>query len=50
VSALGSAYLGGGNLAGLARAGLVAESRPGAASELWRAMRTDIAPAASMMF
>ena len=50
VEALGSAYLGGGNLVALARAGLVAEARPGAAGELWRAMRTDVAPAASMMF
>jgi GNAT superfamily N-acetyltransferase len=50
VEALGAAYLGGGNLVGLARAGLVAEARPGAASELWRALRTDVAPAASMMF
>jgi GNAT superfamily N-acetyltransferase len=50
VEALGSAYLGGGNLAGLARAGLVTETRPGAATELWRAMRTDTAPGASMMF
>ena len=50
VEALGSAYLGGGNLVGLARAGLVTEARPGAASELWRALRTDVAPAASMMF
>jgi GNAT superfamily N-acetyltransferase len=50
VEALGSAYLGGGNLAALARAGLVAESRPGVASELWRALRTDVPPGASMMF
>jgi GNAT superfamily N-acetyltransferase len=50
VSALGAAYLGGGNLVGLARAGQVEEARPGAASELWRAMRTDVAPAASLMF
>jgi predicted acetyltransferase len=50
VTALGAAYLGGGNLVGLAHAGLVEEARPGAASELWRAMRTDVAPAASLMF
>lgn len=50
VEALGSAYLGGGNLVGLVRAGLVTEVRPGAATELSRAMRTDVAPAASMMF
>ena len=39
---------GGGNLVALARAGLVTEARPGAACELWRALRTDVAPAASM--
>ncbi|GAB6986874.1 hypothetical protein JCM10369A_33990 [Nocardioides pyridinolyticus] len=50
VDALGSAYLGGGNLVALARAGRIAEARPGAAAELWRAMRTDVAPAASIMF
>lgn len=50
VSALGSAYLGGRNLVGLARAGLVTEARAGAARELGRAMRTDVAPAAAMMF
>ncbi|HEU5036506.1 MAG TPA: GNAT family N-acetyltransferase [Nocardioides sp.] len=50
VEALGSAYLGGGSLAGLARAGLVTEARPGAAAELGRALRTDVPPAASMMF
>jgi predicted acetyltransferase len=50
VEALGSAYLGGGNLAALARAGLVHEARPGAATELWRALRTDTAPAASVGF
>ncbi|GAA1136759.1 GNAT family N-acetyltransferase [Nocardioides aquiterrae] len=50
VEALGSAYLGGGNLAALARAGLAQEARPGAAAELWRAMRTDVPPAGSMMF
>lgn len=50
VEALGAAYLGGGNLAALARAGRITEARPGAVSELWRALRTDVAPAASMMF
>ncbi|GAA4377522.1 GNAT family N-acetyltransferase [Nocardioides caricicola] len=50
VEALGAAYVGGGNLVGRVRAGLVTEARPGAAAELWRAMRTDVAPAASMMF
>jgi predicted acetyltransferase len=50
VEALGSAYLGGGNLAALARAGLVHEARPGAAAGLWRALRTDEPPAGSMMF
>jgi hypothetical protein len=48
--ALGSAYLGGGNLVALHRAGLVAECRPGAVAELWRAMRTDVAPGAAFMF
>lgn len=50
VEALGAAYLGGGNLVALARAGRVTEARPGAAAELWRAMRTDVAPSASLMF
>lgn len=50
VEALGAAYLGGGNLVALARAGLVTEARHGAASALWRALRTDVAPGASMMF
>ena len=48
--ALGGAYLGGGNLVALHRAGLVGERRRGAVAELWRAMRTDEAPAASMDF
>ncbi len=48
--ALGSAYLGGGNLAVLARTGHLTEARPGAARDLWRALRTDAAPAASVMF
>jgi hypothetical protein len=50
VEALGGAYLGGGNLVALHRAGLVAERRPGAVAELWRAMRTDVAPTAALMF
>jgi GNAT superfamily N-acetyltransferase len=50
VEALGSSYLGGGNLVGLVRAGFLTEASPGAASELTRAVRTDVAPAASMMF
>jgi GNAT superfamily N-acetyltransferase len=50
VEALGAAYLGAGNLAALHRAGLVAEARPGAVAELWRAMRTDLAPAAAVGF
>jgi GNAT superfamily N-acetyltransferase len=48
--ALGSAYLGGGNLVALHRAGLVAENRPGAIAELWRALRTDVAPTAAVNF
>jgi predicted acetyltransferase len=44
ISALGAAYLGGTNLAELARAGVVAEHRPGAARDLWRAFRTDVGP------
>jgi GNAT superfamily N-acetyltransferase len=48
--ALGSAYLGGGNLVALHRAGLVAERRSGAAAELWRAIRTDVVPGAAFMF
>jgi GNAT superfamily N-acetyltransferase len=50
VEALGAAYLGAGNLVALRRAGLVAERRPGAVAELWRAMRTDIAPTAAIGF
>lgn len=50
VEALGAAYLGGGNLVALHRAGLLAEHRQGAVGELWRAMRADIAPAAAMEF
>jgi hypothetical protein len=50
VDALGAAYLGGGNLAVLQRAGLVTERRQGAVAELWRAMRTDVAPTAAFGF
>ncbi|NUS52992.1 MAG: GNAT family N-acetyltransferase, partial [Nocardioidaceae bacterium] len=42
--------LGGGNLRALQRAGLAEEARPGAVAELWRAMRTDVAPTASVGF
>ena len=48
VEALGAAYLGGANLLGLARAGLVTEQRPGAARELWHALRSDVAPSAAV--
>jgi GNAT superfamily N-acetyltransferase len=48
--ALGAAYLGGGNLSAMQRAGLVAEHRPGAGGELWRALRTDVAPTAAIGF
>lgn len=50
VEALGASYTGGGNLVGLVRAGLVAEARAGAARELWRALRTDVPPAAAVGF
>jgi GNAT superfamily N-acetyltransferase len=50
VSALGAAYLGGTNLAELARAGVIAEHRPGAARDLWRAFRTDVGPYAARGF
>ena len=50
VAALGAAYLGGANLAAQARAGVVAEHRPGAARELWRAFRTDLGPYAARGF
>jgi GNAT superfamily N-acetyltransferase len=50
VSALGAAYLGGTNLAEMARAGVVAEHRPGAARDLWRAFRTDVGPYAARGF
>lgn len=50
VEALGAAYLGGGNLVAQQRAGLVAERREGSVAELWRAMRTDVAPTAAVGF
>ena len=50
VSALGAAYLGGGNLLAMHRAGLVAEDRVGAVASLWRAMRADVLPTAAWMF
>lgn len=50
VEALGAAYLGGGNLVALQRAGLVAERRKGAVAELWRAMRTQVSPSAAVGF
>ncbi len=50
VQALGAAYLGGGNLVAQHRAGLVQERRRGAVAELWRAMRTDVAPSAAVGF
>lgn len=50
VAALGSAFLGGTNLVSLLRAGLLSEGRPGAVTELWRAFRTDLPPAAASGF
>jgi predicted acetyltransferase len=50
VAALGAAYLGGASLAEMARAGVVAEHRSGAVSELWRAFRTDVGPYAARGF
>jgi GNAT superfamily N-acetyltransferase len=50
VEALGAAYLGGSNLVAMQRAGLIAEHREGAVAELWRAMRTDVAPTAAIEF
>lgn len=45
IAVLGSAYLGGTNLVAAQRAGLLPEQRAGAIEELWRAFRTDLAPA-----
>lgn len=50
VGTLGGAYLGGGNLVALLRAGLITERRVGAAAELWRALRTEVAPGAAIGF
>jgi predicted acetyltransferase len=50
VEALGAAYLGGSNLVAMQHAGLVAERRKGAVAELWRALRTDVAPTAAVGF
>jgi GNAT superfamily N-acetyltransferase len=50
VDALGAAYLGGGNLVARQRAGQVTERRTGAVAELWRSMRTDVAPTAAVAF
>jgi GNAT superfamily N-acetyltransferase len=50
IDALGAAYLGGGNLVARQRAGLVEERRTGAVAELWRAMRTEVAPTAAVGF
>jgi hypothetical protein len=50
VVALGAAYLGGSNVEAMRRGGLVAEHRPGAVRELWRAFRTDLPPYASRGF
>ena len=44
VAVLGSAYLGGTNLLAQQHAGVLAERRPGALGELWRAFRRDLAP------
>jgi GNAT superfamily N-acetyltransferase len=50
IAALGAAYLGGAGLAARARAGTIAEHRPGAARELSRAFRTDLPPYAARGF
>ncbi len=50
VEALGAAYLGGGNLVARQSAGLVVERRRGAVAELWRAMRTEVAPTSAVGF
>ena len=50
VAVLGAAYLGGSNLVAMQHAGLVAARRPAAVAELWRAMRTAVAPTAAWMF
>ena len=50
VEALAAAYLGGGNLMAMLRAGLVAEKRTGAVAELWHGMRTPVPPTAAVGF
>lgn len=50
VQSLGAAYLGGTGLGALARAGLVAETRPGAVAELSAAMSWDPPPWSPMIF
>ncbi|WP_084130336.1 GNAT family N-acetyltransferase [Demequina sp. NBRC 110055] len=50
IQELGAAYLGGTSIATLTRAGLVREHRDGAASELSRAMLSDLAPACNIGF
>jgi len=50
VAALAAAYLGSANLAEWLRAGVIAEHRPGAVRELWRAFRTDVGPYAARGF
>jgi GNAT superfamily N-acetyltransferase len=50
VAALGAAYLGGGSLVALQRAGLVVERRAGAVADLSRAMRAEAAPTAAVGF
>ena len=50
VQVLGSAYLGGRSVAAMARQGLVDELAPGAVRAVSRALATDVAPAAALMF
>ena len=50
IAVLGSAYLGGGNLVALHRAGVLDERRAGAIAELNRAFRTDLAPTPALGF
>ncbi|MBD8868440.1 GNAT family N-acetyltransferase [Nocardioides donggukensis] len=50
VEALGAAYLGGSSLVALLRAGQLTERRTGAVAELWRGLRTDVAPTAAVGF
>ena len=50
VEALAAAYLGGGNLMAMLRAGLVAEQRTRAVAELWHGMRTPVPPTAAVGF